>query len=143
MALEEGYRAIDTSPVYGNEKSIGRALRKELRVGHLQRADLLVTSKLWNADHAPSKVEAADARVEGAKRAREQEFLQLQLKVAKLEGQQGMGMNMAKCLALGMTVGNGNSHPGNFNSPATGPSTSRVQGVMGALDALFQPDGVD
>ena len=37
-----------------------------------------------------SKVEAADARVEGAKRAREHEFLQLQLKVAKLEGQQGM-----------------------------------------------------
>ncbi len=62
VALEEGYRAIDTSPVYGNEKSIGRALRKELRVGHLQRADLFVTSKLWNADHAPSKVEAAVRR---------------------------------------------------------------------------------
>ena len=62
VALEEGYRAIDTSPVYGNEKSIGRALRKELRVGHLKRADLFVTSKLWNADHAPAKVEAAVRR---------------------------------------------------------------------------------
>ena len=90
-----------------------------------------------------SKVEAADARVEGAKRARAEEFLTLQLKVARLEGQVVKGMSMAKCMALGMTMGNGNSNPGNFNSPATGPSIARAQGVMGTIDALFQPDGVD
>ena len=88
-------------------------------------------------------MEAADARVQGAKRAREEEFLQLQLKIARLEGQQGMGMSMAKAVVLGMSMANGNAQPGNFNSPATGPSTARAQGMMGTLDTLFQPDGVD
>ncbi|MCZ4121783.1 aldo/keto reductase [Streptomyces sp. H39-S7] len=45
-ALECGYRGIDTAAVYANERGTGRALA----ASGLPRADLFVTTKLWNAD---------------------------------------------------------------------------------------------
>lgn len=45
-ALEVGYRHIDTAAVYGNEKSVGRAVRES----GIARKELFVTSKLWNKD---------------------------------------------------------------------------------------------
>ena len=50
-ALNEGYRHIDAASVYGNEHYIGEALRQEFQSGTLDRADVFVTSKLWNTDH--------------------------------------------------------------------------------------------
>lgn len=46
MALEAGYRHIDTAPVYMNEKSIGKVLKEWLDSGRIQREDLFVTTKL-------------------------------------------------------------------------------------------------
>ncbi|MEU9032962.1 aldo/keto reductase [Streptomyces sp. NPDC048383] len=43
-ALEAGYRSIDTAAVYGNEEGTGRALAES----GLPRAELFVTTKLWN-----------------------------------------------------------------------------------------------
>ncbi|MFF4319836.1 aldo/keto reductase [Streptomyces sp. NPDC001568] len=43
-ALEAGYRSIDTAAVYGNEDGTGRALA----ASGLPRAELFVTTKLWN-----------------------------------------------------------------------------------------------
>ena len=43
LALEAGYRAIDTAAVYGNEAGVGRALAQS----GLARDDVFVTSKLW------------------------------------------------------------------------------------------------
>lgn len=43
-AVKAGYRHIDTAAVYGNEESVGRAI-KDCGV---KREDLFVTSKLWN-----------------------------------------------------------------------------------------------
>ncbi|HBP22908.1 MAG TPA: aldo/keto reductase [Planctomycetes bacterium] len=46
VAIEAGYRLIDTAAVYGNERSVGRGLRES----GVARDELLVTSKLWNSD---------------------------------------------------------------------------------------------
>ena len=46
-ALEAGYRHIDTAAMYGNEESVGAAVRKS----GLPRQDIFVTTKLWNSDH--------------------------------------------------------------------------------------------
>ena len=46
-ALESGYRHIDTAAVYGNEESVGAAVR----MSGIPREQIFVTTKLWNADH--------------------------------------------------------------------------------------------
>jgi len=45
-AIEVGYRSIDTASLYGNEAGVGRAIA----ASGLPRADLFVTTKLWNDD---------------------------------------------------------------------------------------------
>jgi 2,5-diketo-D-gluconate reductase A len=45
-AIEAGYRSIDTASLYGNEAGVGRAVAS----CGLPRADLFVTTKLWNDD---------------------------------------------------------------------------------------------
>jgi diketogulonate reductase-like aldo/keto reductase len=46
-ALEAGYRHIDTASMYGNEASVGAALR----MSGIPRENIFVTTKLWNSDH--------------------------------------------------------------------------------------------
>ena len=46
-ALETGYRHIDTASMYGNEESVGAAIRKS----GIPREEVFVTTKLWNTDH--------------------------------------------------------------------------------------------
>lgn len=46
-ALDAGYRHIDTAAAYGNEKSVGIAIKKS----GISRKDIFVTSKLHNTDH--------------------------------------------------------------------------------------------
>ncbi|MFR5644019.1 MAG: aldo/keto reductase [Clostridium paraputrificum] len=41
-----GYRHIDTAACYGNEESVGKAIK----LSGINREDLFVTSKLWNTD---------------------------------------------------------------------------------------------
>ncbi|EPQ30077.1 uncharacterized protein PFL1_02194 [Pseudozyma flocculosa PF-1] len=57
-ALEQGYRHIDAARVYGNEHEVGQALSESIQAGILKRDDVFITSKLWNTDHAPERVEA-------------------------------------------------------------------------------------
>lgn len=45
-ALEAGYLLIDTAKIYGNEASVGRAVK----ASHIPRKDIFVTTKLWNSD---------------------------------------------------------------------------------------------
>lgn len=44
-ALEAGYRHIDTAAAYGNEFSVGSALRKS----GLDRSEVFLTGKIWNS----------------------------------------------------------------------------------------------
>jgi diketogulonate reductase-like aldo/keto reductase len=46
-AIAQGYRLIDTASIYGNEISVGRAIRES----GVPREELFVTTKLWNDDH--------------------------------------------------------------------------------------------
>jgi diketogulonate reductase-like aldo/keto reductase len=46
-ALEAGYRHIDTAAMYGNEESVGAAVR----MSGIPRENIFVTTKLWNSDH--------------------------------------------------------------------------------------------
>jgi 2,5-diketo-D-gluconate reductase A len=47
VALETGYRLIDTAKLYGNEAGVGRAVADS----GLPRDEVFVTTKVWNADH--------------------------------------------------------------------------------------------
>lgn len=49
-ALDHGYRMIDTAMIYGNEESVGRALRAYMARTGLPRKELFITTKLWNSD---------------------------------------------------------------------------------------------
>jgi diketogulonate reductase-like aldo/keto reductase len=46
-ALSVGYRHIDTAVAYGNEESVGLAIRQS----GIPREELFITSKLWNNAH--------------------------------------------------------------------------------------------
>ncbi len=48
VALEEGYRLIDTAAVYGNEVGVGKAIK----ASGVPRDEIFITTKLWNANHA-------------------------------------------------------------------------------------------
>jgi diketogulonate reductase-like aldo/keto reductase len=54
-ALEAGYRSIDTAAVYGNEESVGRAIK----ASGLPRAELFITTKVWNSDQRTGATLAA------------------------------------------------------------------------------------
>ena len=45
-AIKCGYRHIDTAACYGNEESVGKAIK----LSRINREELFVTSKLWNTD---------------------------------------------------------------------------------------------
>lgn len=55
QALTAGYRHIDTAAVYGNEESVGTAVRES----GLPRSEVFVTSKLQNAAHGYEETKAA------------------------------------------------------------------------------------
>jgi 2,5-diketo-D-gluconate reductase A len=55
VALEAGYRHIDTAAVYGNERGVGDALKASA----IPREENFVTTKVWNADHGADATRAA------------------------------------------------------------------------------------
>ncbi|PSK51676.1 hypothetical protein B9Z65_2943 [Elsinoe australis] len=55
-AIQTGYRHIDCAAAYGNEKLVGRGIKRGLRKAGLWREDIWVTSKLWNDHHDPKLV---------------------------------------------------------------------------------------
>jgi 2,5-diketo-D-gluconate reductase A len=57
VALEAGYRHIDTAEMYRNEQGVGDAVR----ASGLDRADVFITSKLNNGFHRPNEARRAFA----------------------------------------------------------------------------------
>ena len=55
LALDAGYRHIDTAEMYKNEKGVGDAIRSS----GLNRGDVFITSKLNNAFHRPDDARTA------------------------------------------------------------------------------------
>ena len=58
LALEAGYRLVDTAAAYRNEEGVGKAIANS----GIARDELFVTTKLWNADHGFSRALAAFER---------------------------------------------------------------------------------
>lgn len=58
-ALEAGFRHFDCAERYRNETEVGEALQAGLTAGGIDREDIFVTTKLWNTNHRPDRVEAA------------------------------------------------------------------------------------
>ncbi|HET7106869.1 MAG TPA: aldo/keto reductase [Candidatus Acidoferrum sp.] len=58
-ALEAGFRHFDCAERYGNEREVGTALQAGIAAGGIAREDIFVTTKLWNSNHRPGRVEPA------------------------------------------------------------------------------------
>jgi alcohol dehydrogenase (NADP+) len=58
-ALEAGFRHFDCAERYKNEREVGEALQAGLAAGGIAREDIFVTTKLWNTNHRPERVEPA------------------------------------------------------------------------------------
>jgi aldehyde reductase len=58
-ALEAGFRHFDCAERYRNEREVGEALQAGLVAGGIAREDIFITTKLWNTNHRPERVEPA------------------------------------------------------------------------------------
>ena len=58
-ALDAGFRHLDCAERYRNEGEVGKALQAALAAGGIAREDIFVTTKLWNTNHRPERVEPA------------------------------------------------------------------------------------
>ncbi len=60
-ALATGYRHIDTARIYGNEVSVGKAIRER----DIPREEIFLTTKLWNSDQGyESTLDACERSLE-------------------------------------------------------------------------------
>ena len=55
VAIESGYRHLDTAAVYENESGVGEAIARS----GIPREELFVTTKVWNTDHGYDQAMAA------------------------------------------------------------------------------------
>jgi alcohol dehydrogenase (NADP+) len=58
-ALEAGFRHFDCAERYRNERDVGEALQAGLIAGASRREEIFITTKLWNTNHRPERVEPA------------------------------------------------------------------------------------
>jgi diketogulonate reductase-like aldo/keto reductase len=58
-ALGVGFRHFDCAERYRNEEQVGLAMREAIQAGSVTREDLFVTTKLWNNNHRPERVQPA------------------------------------------------------------------------------------
>jgi diketogulonate reductase-like aldo/keto reductase len=58
-ALEAGFRHFDCAERYRNEEMVGVALQEVIEAGKVRREDVFITTKLWNTNHRPERVEPA------------------------------------------------------------------------------------
>ncbi len=61
-AIRCGYRHIDCAYIYKNEVEVGMALNYAFSYGIVKREEMFITSKLWNCDHHPDRIENAIQR---------------------------------------------------------------------------------
>nr|XP_037839219.1 aldo-keto reductase family 1 member C3-like [Chlorocebus sabaeus] len=59
LAIEAGFRHIDSAHLYNNEEQVGLAIRSKIADGSVKREDIFYTSKLWSTFHRPELVRPA------------------------------------------------------------------------------------
>jgi len=102
-ALEAGYRHIDTAKFYANERDVGEAVRASV----VPRAEVFVTTKLWNSDHG---YEQALQAFEGSYNALGLDYVDLYLIHWPVEGKRAESWRALleiyatdKCRAIGVS----------------------------------------
>ncbi len=58
-ALEAGFRQLDASERYRNEKEVGEAIQDVFKAGKIKREDVFIATKVWNNNHRPERVKPA------------------------------------------------------------------------------------
>jgi diketogulonate reductase-like aldo/keto reductase len=58
-ALEVGFRQLDASERYRNEKEVGEAMQEVFQAGKIKREEVFIATKLWNNNHRPERVKPA------------------------------------------------------------------------------------
>lgn len=58
-AFEAGFRHFDCAERYRNEHEVGEGLRAGLAAKSIAREELFITTKLWNSNHRPERVQPA------------------------------------------------------------------------------------
>src|SRR5271166_1711028 len=58
-ALEAGFRQLDASERYRNEKEVGEAMHEVFKAGKIKREEVFIATKLWNNNHRPERVKPA------------------------------------------------------------------------------------
>lgn len=58
-AVEAGFRHFDCAERYQNEREVGEGLRAGMADDNPSRQDLFITTKLWNSNHRPERVQPA------------------------------------------------------------------------------------
>nr|XP_023404727.1 aldo-keto reductase family 1 member C1 homolog isoform X2 [Loxodonta africana] len=59
LAIDAGFRHIDSAYIYDNEEEVGRAIRSKISDGIVKREDIFYTSKLWVTFLRPELVRPA------------------------------------------------------------------------------------
>uniref|UniRef100_A0A8I6AV33 Aldo-keto reductase family 1, member C1 n=1 Tax=Rattus norvegicus TaxID=10116 RepID=A0A8I6AV33_RAT len=57
IAIDAGFRHIDSAAVYQNEKEVGLAIRSKIADGTVKREDIFYTSKVWCTFNHPERVQ--------------------------------------------------------------------------------------
>jgi aldehyde reductase len=58
-ALDAGFRHFDCAERFRNELEVGEVLKAGLAANGIARLNIFVTTKLWNSNHRPERVEPA------------------------------------------------------------------------------------
>ena len=58
-AVAAGFRHFDCAERYRNESEAGKALQEGMAAAGLAREDVFITTKLWNNNHRPERVQSA------------------------------------------------------------------------------------
>jgi diketogulonate reductase-like aldo/keto reductase len=58
-ALGAGFRQLDASECYRNEKEVGEAMQEVFKSGEIKREEVFIATKLRNENHCPERVKPA------------------------------------------------------------------------------------
>jgi diketogulonate reductase-like aldo/keto reductase len=126
-ALEAGYRLIDTAAIYENEEHVGNALR----ASGIPRADIFVTTKLWNSDHGyDSTINACEISLKKLGLSYVDLYL-IHWPVGKLRDETWKAMEVLlkreKCRAIGVSNYMIRHLEGLFNNSSTIPAIDQIE----------------